>query len=202
MGPVHLIVGLGNPGAEYENTRHNAGFLVLERLATRYRCGWSHERKMQSRLAKVVVMGRNVWLSQPQTFMNLSGDAVGRLVDYYQVGTEQLMIVVDDADLPLGQLRLRPSGSSGGHHGLESIENRLGSRIYARQKIGIGRVSSGEREIRNYVLGKFATDEKRVLDQVLDRAADQLEDWLQRGIQGAMNQFNGAVGAPLPKDSE
>ena len=112
------------------------------------------------------------------------------------------MIVVDDADLPLGQLRLRPSGSTGGHHGLESIENRLGSRIYARQKIGIGRVSSGEREIRNYVLGKFATDEKRVLDQVLDRAADQLEDWLQRGIQGAMNQFNGAVGAPLPKDSE
>lgn len=202
MGPVHLIVGLGNPGAEYENTRHNAGFLVLERLAGRYRCGWSHERKMQSRLAKVVVMGRNVWLSQPQTFMNLSGDAVGRLVDYYQVGAEQLMIVVDDADLPLGQLRLRPSGSSGGHHGLESIENRLGSRIYARQKIGIGRVASGEREIRNYVLGKFATDEKRVLDQVLDRAADQLEDWLQRGIQGAMNQFNGAVGAPLPKDSE
>lgn len=202
MGPVHLIVGLGNPGAEYENTRHNAGFLVLERLAGRYRCGWSHERKMQSRLAKVLVMGRNVWLSQPQTFMNLSGDAVGRLVDYYQVGAEQLMIVVDDADLPLGQLRLRPSGSSGGHHGLESIENRLGSRIYARQKIGIGRVSSGEREIRNYVLGKFATDEKRVLDQVLDRAADQLEDWLQRGIQGAMNQFNGAVEAPLPKDSE
>ncbi len=202
MGPVHLIVGLGNPGTEYENTRHNAGFLVVERLASRYRSSWSQERKMQSRLAKAEVAGRKVWLSQPQTFMNLSGDAVGRLVDFYQIGTEQLMIVVDDADLPLGQLRLRPSGSSGGHHGLESIENRLGSRVYARQRVGIGRIATGEREIRNYVLGKFAADEKRVLEQVLDRAADQLEDWLQRGIQGAMNQFNGAVSAPLPKDSE
>ena len=202
MDPVYLIVGLGNPGVEYEETRHNAGFLVLERVSKRHGCVWSKDRKMQSRVARLDFSGHKVWLSQPMTFMNLSGDAVGRLVDYYRVGINQLLIVADDADLPLGHLRLRAEGSSGGHHGLESVQLRLGLKEYARQKIGIGRLEKSEREISNYVLGKFSDNEKRLLDQVLDRAVDQLECWMHSGIQRAMNQFNGAIGAPMPKDRE
>ena len=195
MENLHLIVGLGNPGREYVRTRHNAGFLAVEQLAERWKSGWELEKTFQSRLAKGEYGGQRVVLCEPQTFMNLSGEAVGALVDYYRVAVARLLVVVDDADLPLGELRLRPQGSSGGHHGLESIEQHLAHREYARLRIGIGR-RDGARQISGHVLGAFSRDEWEVMEKILGRAADQMECWLTEGIEKAMNKFNGAVDRP------
>jgi PTH1 family peptidyl-tRNA hydrolase len=134
-----------------------------------------------------------VVLCQPQTFVNLSGEAVGKLVRYHRVATANTLVVVDDADLPLGTLRLRPQGSSGGHHGLESIEAHLGTRSYPRMRLGIGRTADADREITDYVLSRFSGGEGRVFDQVLARAADQMECWLTEGIRKAMDRFNGRL---------
>jgi PTH1 family peptidyl-tRNA hydrolase len=192
MENLHLIVGLGNPGAEYAQTRHNAGFLLVEKLASRWRADWANERKFQARVARADCGGRKVLLCEPQTFMNLSGEAVGALVEFYRLPVTQLLVAVDDADLPFGEIRLRASGSSGGHHGLESIEQHLASREFARLRIGIGR-KDGERTITGYVLGKFDSGESEWLKKVLERATDQVETWLADGIQKAMSQFNGVV---------
>jgi len=192
MEQWHLIVGLGNPGAEYETTRHNAGFLLVEKLAARWKGYWTEERKFNARIAKAERNGKRVLLCQPQTYMNLSGEAVGALVNFYQLPLKQILVAVDDADLPLGEIRLRASGSSGGHHGLESIEQHLASREFARLRIGIGRKDSS-REITNYVLGKFDSSENELLKKVLERAADQVETWLDAGIEKAMSQFNGVA---------
>ena len=121
MENLYLIVGLGNPGADYARTRHNAGFQVADRLAERWRAGWTYEKKFNTRLASVQRNDRRVLLCEPQTYMNSSGAAVGLVVAFYRVPPSSLLVVVDDADLPLGEIRLRPGGSSGGHHGLESI---------------------------------------------------------------------------------
>jgi PTH1 family peptidyl-tRNA hydrolase len=201
MENLYLIVGLGNPGAEYGRTRHNAGFLVVERLAERWRAAWSLERKFSARVARVDRGSRRALLLEPQTFMNASGDAVGAVAEFYQVPPSQLLVVVDDADLTLGQLRLRPGGSSGGHHGLESIERRLSTRDYARLRVGIGR-QAGAREITGYVLGRFGSTETGLLDKVLAVASDQAECWLDGGIQKAMNHFNGVVDDPANERKE
>ncbi len=192
MEPLHLIVGLGNPGAEYAKTRHNAGFLLVEQLAAKWKCDWANERKFRARIAKAERNGKRVLLCQPQTFMNLSGETVGALKDFYQLPLKQLMVAVDDADLPLGEIRLRPGGGSGGHHGLESIEQHLASQELARLRIGIGR-KDGAREITDHVLGKFDSSENELLEKVLDRAIGQVECWLDAGIEKAMSQFNGVV---------
>ena len=184
----HLIVGLGNPGREYARTRHNAGFLLIEELAKQWQAGWKLEKKFQSNLAR---SGQKI-LCQPQTFMNLSGEAVGAVVDFYRLPAVKLLVAVDDADLPLGEIRLRTSGSSGGHHGLESIEQHLATRGFARLRIGIGR-KDGRREITDHVLGKFDADESAVFEKVLQRAADQVECWLAEGVEKAMNRFNGVA---------
>jgi PTH1 family peptidyl-tRNA hydrolase len=191
MEDIFLIVGLGNPGAEYANTRHNAGFLLVEKLAARWKCDWSNEKKFRARIAKTAYNNKRVFLCEPQTFMNLSGETVGALKNFYQLPLVQLMIVADDADLPLGTVRLRSSGSSGGHHGLESIEQHVASREYARLKIGIGR-KDGLREITNHVLGRFDSAENELLGKVLDRASRQVETWLDAGTEKAM-QWNGSV---------
>ncbi len=192
MENLYLIVGLGNPGAEYARTRHNVGFQAIERLAQAWRLDWAYEKKFNARIARTDRAGRRVLLCEPQTYMNASGDAVGAVVDFFQVPRSHLLVIVDDADLPLGQIRLRPDGSSGGHHGLESIERRLGSREYARLRIGIGRVA-GAREITGYVLGRFGSTEAAAVDKVLTVASSQAGTWLEAGIQKAMSQFNGVV---------
>ena len=189
---LYLIVGLGNPGSEYARTRHNVGFVVLERLAERRRASWAYEKKFNARVARAERGDRRVLLCQPQTFMNSSGEAVATVKDFFRVALARLLVVVDDADLPLGHLRLRPGGSSGGHHGLESIEQHLGSREYARLRIGIGR-QDGAREITRHVLGRFGSTEAALADKVFKVASDQAETWLEAGIQKAMSQFNGAV---------
>jgi PTH1 family peptidyl-tRNA hydrolase len=193
MESLHLMVGLGNPGAEYTHTRHNAGFLVVEELARRAKADWKFEKKFDARLAKLDSAARKVLLSEPQTFMNASGESVGALLSFYRVPVSQLLVVVDDADLPLGEIRLRAKGSSGGHHGLESIEKHIGSCEFARLKVGIGRTRDGRREITGHVLGKFGRDEAKLVEKVLQRAADQAECWSADGIQRAMNRFNGTV---------
>ena len=192
MEPLHLIVGLGNPGADYAGTRHNAGFILVEKLALQWRAVWTHERKFAARVARAEWSGRKILLCEPQTFMNLSGAAVGGLVKFYQLPLEKILVVVDDADLPLGGIRLRPGGGSGGHHGLDSVMQHLGSRDYARLRIGIGRRHEA-RQITGHVLGKFDSSESVILEKVWERAAGQIECWLSAGLQKAMNQFNGAV---------
>jgi peptidyl-tRNA hydrolase, PTH1 family len=197
-----LIAGLGNPGSEYAGTRHNIGFAAVEGLAGRWRANWRLEKKFQARLARVKWAGHTVILCQPQTFMNASGEAVGALARFYRLPAGRMLIVVDDADLPLGQVRLRAEGSSGGHHGLESVEQQLGTRGYPRLRLGIGRRSAQDREITDHVLGRFAEPERPVVAEVLERAARQAECWLAHGIEKAMNEFNGAVSAPTDKGKE
>ena len=190
MEPLHLIVGLGNPGADYAKTRHNAGFLLVEKLAEKWKAGWTKERKFQARVARAE--HGKVLLAEPQTFMNLSGESVGALVKFYQLPMEKILVVVDDADLPLGEIRLRAAGGSGGHHGLESVTQHLGAKTYARLRIGIGRKNEAW-QITGHVLGKFSAAENALLEKVLERAAGQLECWLSAGLQKAMCQFNGVV---------
>ena len=163
-----------------------------ELLAKLWRADWSNEKKFQSRIAKAERDGNRLVLCEPQTFMNLSGEAVGALVKFYQTPLGKLLVAVDDADLPLGEIRLRPGGSSGGHHGLESIEQHLGSREYARLRIGIGR-KDARREIVGHVLGKLSAPEMALMEKVLARAVEQVECWLAHGLPKAMSQFNGVV---------
>jgi PTH1 family peptidyl-tRNA hydrolase len=196
---LFLIAGLGNPGPEYAATRHNIGFVLVDRLAVRWRAEWDSRKKFNARLAKLERDGRKVILCQPQTFMNASGEAVAAVARFYQLPVDRTLIVLDDADLPLGQIRLRPEGSSGGHHGLESVEKQLGTRAYPRLRLGIGRRESDVREITDYVLGRFTAAERVVMEEVLERACQQMESWLGEGIQAAMNKFNGAVKAPPDK---
>ena len=188
----YLIVGLGNPGREYAHTRHNAGFLVVERLVDQWHATWKAEKRFNARIAKTDRQGRRVWLCQPLTYMNASGEAVRAVLDFYDLSSQRLLVVVDDADLPLGTLRLRPGGSSGGHHGLESIEKHLASREYARLRVGIGR-KPGPREITGHVLGRFDSTEADLVAKVLHVASDQIQCWLDAGLEKAMNQFNGVV---------
>lgn len=192
MDEPYLIVGLGNPGPEYARTRHNAGFALVEALAERWQATWQLSRRFRARVARARWNGRALLLAQPQTFMNASGEAVGPMVRFYRLPLERLLVAVDDADLPLGQIRLRPRGSSGGHHGLESIETALGSREFARLRIGIGR-AAGAREITHYVLSRFSPEETALLKKVLARAAEQVECWLTEGIHKAMSRYNGPV---------
>jgi PTH1 family peptidyl-tRNA hydrolase len=196
MDNLRLIVGLGNPGTRYTRTRHNVGFQLAGRLAQGWHASWKAEKRFQAELARTERGKATVLLCRPQTFMNSSGEAVQAVAAYYRVPPGALVVAVDDADLPLGEIRLRGSGSSGGHHGLESIEQHLGTREFARLRIGIGRTADGRREITDYVLAPFSADEAALLDDVLAAAAAQVQCWLDAGIGKAMSQFNGVVGGP------
>ncbi len=184
---LRLIVGLGNPGVHYALNRHNAGFLLLHRFASTHQLSFAR-RRFNAELAEGTVAGERVLLAKPQTFMNLSGNAVGKLVSFYRIPTRDIIVCYDDLDLPFGRIRLRARGSAGGHHGMESIIAALGHNDFARLRLGIGRPDS--REDVNHVLGNFSTDEERALDETLDRARAALEAWLREGIEKAMNQFN------------
>ncbi len=199
---AYLIAGLGNPGNEYAATRHNAGFLLAERLARHWQVVLRPEPWFSALLGRFTAGGRSGWLCQPQTYMNASGLAVAALARYYRLPPERVLVLVDDADLPLGTLRLRPEGSSGGHHGLESVERELGTRAYPRLRLGIGRRTPVEREITGHVLGKFTREEWRVFEAVLDRGVRAVECWLTDGVRAAMNRFNGTVAVPEQRQTE
>lgn len=196
MEATYLIVGLGNPGKEYSGTRHNAGFMVLERLGSLWNAQWTYEKQFCANIAHVRPQGKKVILCCPQTYMNLSGNAVAPVVNYYRIELKNLLVVADDADLPVGWIRMRPKGGSGGHHGLESIENALGTQEYARLRIGIGRQPDSPREITNHVLGKFSQDELEIINLVIENAVKQIQTWLFDGIEKAMNKYNGQVTLP------
>ena len=193
MEPLSLIVGLGNPGRDYARTRHNAGFMVLDRLAEQWKAAWRSEKKFNARMARAERDGKRILLCQPETFMNASGEAVSAVMGFQKIPTGQLLVAVDDADLPFGDIRLRPDGSSGGHHGLESVEQHVATRDYARQRIGIGRDDPAARRISGYVLAPFRAAERELLEKVLQKACEQIECWLAAGAAQAMNRFNGTV---------
>ena len=190
MEETYLIVGLGNPGKGYADTRHNVGFMVLDRLAKRQGAGWEVNKKFEAHLAKARQESNTVFLCKPQGYMNLSGQSVVPLAKFYQIPFGQIMVVVDDLDLPLGAIRMRPGGGTGGHRGLDSIQGLLGKDDFARLRLGIGRPEP-ERDVSGFVLGKFAEAETGLLERVLETAADQLACWMLQGTQQAMNNYNG-----------
>lgn len=186
-----LVVGLGNPGAEYAGTRHNIGFAVVEQVASRYEGSFKRKLRFSAAVAEAVVGGSKTVLAKPQTFMNRSGLAVASLVGWLKVAPAELLVVVDDADLPLGQLRLREAGGSGGHNGLRSIIEALGgSEEFARLRVGIGRTGPVGADISNHVLGRFAPAEREAAAQAVDVAAEAVECCLKEGLTAAMNRFN------------
>ncbi len=162
---------------------------------------WERQSKFRARLARGQFEGRPFVLCEPETFMNLSGMAVQAITAFYKPPASQMLIVVDDADLPLGSLRMRTEGSSGGHHGLESVEQHLGTRAYPRLRVGIGRNVAGPREITDYVLARFDRSERVLLRLSLERACDQMECWMREGAAKAMSEFNGWVNTPMVKES-
>jgi PTH1 family peptidyl-tRNA hydrolase len=187
-GPF-LIAGLGNPGREFEHNRHNVGFMLLNRLSTRLGESFSQVKSM-ALVATVNYRDARIILIKPQTYMNDSGRAVTSLVHFYKVPLENLLIVYDDVDLPLGSLRLRPSGGSAGQKGMQSIIEHLGTDDFPRLRIGTGR-PPGRKEAADYVLQDFPKDVADLLDQTLDRAVDAVLTYLQYGLDQAMNLFNG-----------
>ncbi len=188
QGPF-LIAGLGNPGRRYENNRHNVGFMLLNRLSNKLGESFG---KVQSRalVARSIYLGERVILVKPQTYMNNSGGALGSLVHFYQVPLENILVAYDDVDLPLGTLRLRPSGGSAGQKGMQSIIARLGTEEFPRLRIGTGR-PPGRKEAADYVLQDFPPDEHDLLDETLDRAMDAVLTYIQHGLERAMNDYNG-----------
>ena len=183
---MKLIVGLGNPGTEYEKTRHNVGWMVVDAFAKKFRMDVSrHEKSAHTGTGRVA--GGSVMVAKPLTYMNLSGDAVRLLVNAYLDSTQDLMVVYDDIDLPLGKLRIRPNGSAGTHNGMRSIIAELQTENFPRLRVGIGQ---GEGKLRDYVLDEFSADEQPVIDRAIGRAVDALVLFCRGDLRRAMNEFN------------
>jgi peptidyl-tRNA hydrolase, PTH1 family len=189
----YLIAGLGNPGAQYRGNRHNVGFMTLDRLSKRLGVPFS---RLENRalVTKADYEGNRLVLAKPQAFMNLSGQPVGSLVKFYKTPLDQLMVVYDDVDLPLGTLRLRPGGGSAGHKGMTSIIERLGTQDFPRLRVGIDR-PPGRMDAAAYVLQDFLTAEQTSLDIMLEQAVDAILLFIREGLEAAMNRYNGAAGA-------
>jgi PTH1 family peptidyl-tRNA hydrolase len=188
MGPNTLIVGLGNPGLEYSATRHNMGFLCLDRLATKHRLRFTGKRA-KSVLARGAIGGNDVALAKPQTYMNLSGESVRELLRLYAMPTKSLLVVYDDVDLPAGTVRIRERGGPGTHNGMRSIVDEIGTTEFPRLRIGVGTPTDGQ-NLADYVLGLPTPDERALLDEALGRGVEAIETVARRGIGAAMNQFN------------
>jgi peptidyl-tRNA hydrolase, PTH1 family len=187
---VKLVAGLGNPGDRYRGTRHNVGFEVVDLLARRH--GLLFEAAPAEALqARWREGDETVWLVKPLTFMNLSGPAVADLARYYRVAVADLLVVSDDVNLALGRLRARPGGSDGGHNGLRSVAEALGTIDYSRLRIGVGR-GDMRRDLADHVLARFESDERPGVEGAVDRAADAVEHWVRHGIDDVMNVYNRA----------
>lgn len=186
-GRIRLVVGLGNPGPEYDGTRHNVGFELVNRLAAERDLKWKRDRKFRSKIASA---NASLVLTKPLTYMNLSGNAVARLQRFHKLDPDQILVVYDDVDLPIGRIRFRPEGSAGGHNGIKSLIEYLGTKEFPRLKIGIGS-AGGRGEMVGHVLGKFSQEEREELEKVLAIAQDGVNCALSAGLNRAMNQFNG-----------
>ena len=181
--PIRLVAGLGNPGREYQRTRHNVGFMVLDRLAADAQLPWQFSSKWNAGWAKTDVI-----LVKPATFMNRSGEAIAPIANFYKIAAQEVLIVLDDFALPLGRLRLRAQGSSGGHNGLESVLDHFGTDSVPRLRVGIG--SAPVEGATDYVLGRFFEEEQPLLDATIRRAADAVKWAIDKGLIAAMNLFN------------
>ena len=189
---MKLIVGLGNPGSEYEMTRHNLGFMLIDRLFERAG-GRRFRNESNARIAEATLAGKRVLLVKPQTFMNLSGDAVRPLLDHYgEADKANLIVACDDVALPFGTIRVRPGGSSGGQKGLKSIIERLGTQEFGRVRLGV-KPDHQVDDLKSFVLSTIPKRDRVMLDQVLDRAADAVEVILKEGVDRAMASFNEKV---------
>jgi PTH1 family peptidyl-tRNA hydrolase len=190
-GPIFLIVGLGNPGREYNNTRHNIGFMAIDALAKTIDIKLG---KVQSKalvgLGKIG--GARVVVAKPQTYMNLSGQAVIGLMNFYKIPSENLIVIHDDIDLPFGTIRIRPKGGSAGQRGMGSIIERLGNQDFARMRLGIGR-PPGQMSPKDYVLQNFTKNEEELLKTMLATSSDAVFEFVRNGLDAAMNRFNGLI---------
>ncbi len=194
MPEIYLIVGLGNPGVQYQNTRHNVGFRAVDRLAQKHGLTFG-KTEHHAQTASGTILGKRVMLAKPMTYMNSSGDSVQPLVSFYKIEPDHMLIVGDDIDIPLGTLRLRKSGSSGGQNGLKHILQRLGTQEIARARFGVGR-PPGRMNAADHVLAPFKGDEAILALEVIDRAVQAVESWLTDGIEMAMTRYNGSVEEP------
>ena len=186
---MKMIVGLGNIGTRYDETRHNTGFMVVDQLARDYQLGAFTHLKQEAVAVSGVINGEKVMLVKPTTFMNDSGRAVGPLVDYYDIDLDDLVIVNDDLDMPVGKVRLKTHGASGGHNGLKSIISVLGTKNFNRVKVGIDHPQHGT--VVSHVLGKFSKDERPKFDQAVEQAEHALEDWINgEDFAKLMNTYN------------
>jgi PTH1 family peptidyl-tRNA hydrolase len=188
---MKLLVGLGNPGKRYEGTRHNIGFVVIDQFARSCQAGRFLNR-FDAEIAEGMEGEQKLLLVKPQTFMNLSGRAVRQVVDFYQVPHEDLLVICDDVNLPLGQLRARARGTHGGHNGLRDIQNHLGTTEYSRLRIGVGAPEG--RDMADYVLDRFQPGERQVVEDAVIRAMQAVAVWVGEGIEACMNRFNSNQG--------
>ncbi|WP_062350087.1 aminoacyl-tRNA hydrolase [Bacillus kwashiorkori] len=185
---MKLIVGLGNPGKQYEKTRHNIGFKVIDELSTQFNLPLT-ETKFRGLYSKGIVNGEKVILLKPMTYMNLSGEAVKPLMEYFQISIDDLLVVYDELDLPVGKIRLRYKGSAGGHNGIKSLIAHLGTQEFKRIRIGIDRPEPGF-AITDYVLGKFSKQEAKVMQEVMKKCVEACETWLKEPFLDVMNKYN------------
>ncbi|MCX7252720.1 MAG: aminoacyl-tRNA hydrolase [Burkholderiales bacterium] len=202
---ISLIVGLGNPGAEYERTRHNIGFMAVDRLATSWSISLGKEKRFygifgEGRLSPRLASSGKIRLLKPTTYMNVSGQSVRACADWFKGNPENILVIYDDMDLPLGKLRLRPSGSAGGHNGMKSIISHLGTQNFPRLRLGIGRggkndidgaiASKANQNVTSHVLGGFSTTETKILPEIFDLAESTVTSILADGLEKAMSLYN------------
>lgn len=184
-----ILVGLGNPGDKYRDTRHNIGFHIIEAVSERHNITLKQDKAFLSHLGRGKIAGQSVILLMPQTFMNRSGEAVARVSRYYHSPPPKILVIVDDTALAFGRIRYRPNGSAGTHNGLRSLVAELGSTDFPRLRVGVG-APPAEWDLSDYVLGRFNPEENRVLPQLVSACADSVAYWLHHGSQKAMNQYN------------
>ena len=187
----YLLVGLGNPGREYKDTRHNFGFMLIDRIAVRLN---ARGLKVQSKaiVTTATYEDRKLILAKPQTYMNLSGQSVQGLVHFYKIPLTNVMVLSDDLDIPFGTIRIRAAGGPGGQRGLSSVIESLGTKDFPRLRLGIGR-PPGRMDPANFILQNFSRDEMKSISEVLDAAADAVLEFVKNGLNAAMNKFNGSI---------
>lgn len=184
---MKLIVGLGNPGTEYENTRHNVGFMIIDNYANQYNAV-INKNKLNGLYTEISLNNEKIILLKPQKYMNLSGEVVKSFINFYKINVEDIIIINDDLDMPVGKIKLKQQGSSGGHNGLKNIEQHLGTDEYKRLKIGIS--NNKDIDTKNYVLGKFSKEDKEILNKEISLSKQILDDFLTLNFDKVMNKYN------------
>ena len=188
---MKVIAGLGNPGAAYANTPHSIGFEVVDAVAAALGVSWKASSSFKGELATGLMRGVKVLLVKPQTYMNLSGDGVAPVLKYHNATINDLVVVSDDIDLPVGKMRIRKGGGPGGHNGLKSVIERAGSPDFARLRVGVGRDAHNRANVIGHVLGKFSPDDRKVMDEVVAEAVNAVETMTTQNLETAMNRYNG-----------